>query len=110
MYPGRCTKAPNVLHKLPTNQAKGGNLISIRNGWLHGCDLFALMDAADDLGMDVAVEVHRDTCTETPEKTYALAEGYEMEDRAKRVVMSTEDAREGPRAFMEKRSAVYRGC
>ena len=27
-----------------------------------------LMDAADDLEMDVAVEVHRDTCTETPEK------------------------------------------
>ncbi|NOS72726.1 MAG: sugar phosphate isomerase/epimerase [Verrucomicrobia bacterium] len=29
------------------------------------------------LGLEVAVEVHRDTCTETPEKTYALADGYE---------------------------------
>ena len=29
------------------------------------------------LGVEPAVEVHRDTCTETPEKTYALADGYE---------------------------------
>lgn len=29
------------------------------------------------LGLEVGVEVHRDTCTETPEKTYALADGYE---------------------------------
>lgn len=29
------------------------------------------------LGVEPAVEVHRDTCTETPEKTYALADGYQ---------------------------------
>ena len=29
------------------------------------------------LGLKVAIEVHRDTCTETPEKTYALADGYQ---------------------------------
>ena len=28
------------------------------------------------MGVEPAVEVQRDTCTETPEKTYALAEGY----------------------------------
>jgi hypothetical protein len=28
------------------------------------------------LSLQPAVEVHRDTCTETPEKTYALADGY----------------------------------
>ena len=33
-----------------------------------------VMEAADRLEMDVAIEVHRDTCTETPEKAYALAE------------------------------------
>ena len=38
-----------------------------------------------------------------------LGEAYEWEDAAKRVVMSTEDAREGPRAFMEKRRPAYRG-
>ena len=40
-----------------------------------------LMDVAEDLEMDVAVEVHRDTCTETPEKAYALAAGYEKAEK-----------------------------
>jgi len=36
-----------------------------------------LMDEARRLGVEAAVEVHRDTCTETPEKAYALADAYE---------------------------------
>ncbi len=36
-----------------------------------------LMAEGKNLGLEVAVEVHRDTCTETPEKTYALADGYQ---------------------------------
>ena len=28
-------------------------------------------------GVEPAIEVHRDTCTETPEKTYALADAYQ---------------------------------
>ena len=28
-------------------------------------------------GVELAIEVHRDTCTETPEKTYALADAYQ---------------------------------
>lgn len=35
----------------------------------------ALMAEADNQGAEVYLEVHRDTCTETPEKTYAIAEG-----------------------------------
>jgi hypothetical protein len=36
-----------------------------------------LLEEADRIGqIEPAVEVHRDTCTETPEKTYALADGY----------------------------------
>ena len=35
-----------------------------------------LMDEAGKLGLEAAVEVHRDTCTETPEKAYALADAY----------------------------------
>lgn len=35
-----------------------------------------VMELSDKLGAKCAVEVHRDTCTETPEKTYAIAEGY----------------------------------
>ena len=38
-----------------------------------------------------------------------LAEGYALEDAAKARVMASQDAREGPRAFMEKRPAVFRG-
>ncbi len=38
-----------------------------------------------------------------------LAEGYRLEDASKRAVMATEDAREGPRAFMEKRDARFTG-
>jgi hypothetical protein len=36
-----------------------------------------LIEEGGKLGLAVAIEVHRDTCTETPEKTYALAETYE---------------------------------
>ena len=35
-----------------------------------------LMKEGRKLGVQPAVEIHRDTCTETPEKTYALADGY----------------------------------
>jgi hypothetical protein len=36
-----------------------------------------LMTAGRKLGVEPAIEVHRDTCTETPEKAYALADAYE---------------------------------
>jgi hypothetical protein len=36
-----------------------------------------LMQEGRRLGLEPAVEVHRDTCTETPEKTYALADAYQ---------------------------------
>jgi len=36
-----------------------------------------LMQEGRRLGLEPAVEVHRDTCTETPEKTYALADEYQ---------------------------------
>ena len=35
-----------------------------------------LMEVAEKLGARVHLEVHRDTCTETPEKTAAIIEGY----------------------------------
>lgn len=37
----------------------------------------AVMAFAEKVALDVSIEVHRDTCTETPEKAYALAEGFE---------------------------------
>ncbi len=38
----------------------------------------SLMQEGRKLGLEPAVEVHRDTCTETPEKTYALADAYQQ--------------------------------
>jgi hypothetical protein len=36
-----------------------------------------LFETAEDIGeLELSIEVHRDTCTETPEKTYALANAY----------------------------------
>jgi hypothetical protein len=36
-----------------------------------------VIDTGERLGLNVAIEIHRDTCTETPEKAYALAKAYE---------------------------------
>jgi hypothetical protein len=38
----------------------------------------ALMEHGKRLGMLPAIETHRGTCTETPEKTYALADAYQQ--------------------------------
>lgn len=59
----RCVNVQMLDHDTPTKRA-----VEVAQ---------RVMASADDLGMDVAIEVHRDTCTETPEKAYALAEGYE---------------------------------
>ncbi|SEG02025.1 hypothetical protein SAMN05421819_1710 [Bryocella elongata] len=37
----------------------------------------SLMELAHSLGLRPAIETHRGTCTETPEKMYALADAYE---------------------------------
>jgi enoyl-CoA hydratase len=38
-----------------------------------------------------------------------LAQAYLMENESKEAVLATHDAREGPRAFMEKREPRYEG-
>lgn len=35
-----------------------------------------VMEESEKLGAKCAIEIHRDTCTETPEKAYAIAAGY----------------------------------
>ena len=73
----------------------------------------ALMDTALEIAQQIArnapVAVQEIKRTVIAASGVTLAEGYEMEDRAKATVMATDDAREGPRAFMEKRPAVYQG-
>jgi enoyl-CoA hydratase len=39
----------------------------------------------------------------------SLEEGFKLEDDSARVIMATEDAVEGPRAFIEKRKPQYKG-
>jgi enoyl-CoA hydratase len=38
-----------------------------------------------------------------------LEEAYQIENEGWRVVMNSEDAKEGPRAFMEKRKPNWKG-
>src|ERR1700677_3208932 len=39
-----------------------------------------LFEEAERIGeLEISIEIHRDTCTETPEKTYALADAYFMD-------------------------------
>lgn len=59
----RCVNVQMLDHDTPTKRA-----VEVAR---------RVIGTADELGMDVAIEVHRDTCTETPEKAYALAEGFE---------------------------------
>jgi hypothetical protein len=37
-----------------------------------------IMEESKKLGLKAAIEVHRDTCTETPEKAFALADAYQQ--------------------------------
>lgn len=49
----------------------------------------AVMDCGDEMGLDVSIELHRDSCTQTLAKTYALADRYER--AAKRLLKLTWD-------------------
>ncbi len=63
----RCVNVQMLNHDTPTKRA-----VAVAR---------RVMEIADDLEMDVSIEVHRDTCTETPEKAYALAAGFEKAEK-----------------------------
>lgn len=69
----------------------------------------AAREMADRIAASAPVSVQQIKKTVTEAMGRPLDEGYALEDRAKAIVMETEDAREGPRAFMEKRAPRYRG-
>jgi hypothetical protein len=63
-------------------QDDGAMVVQVHLGWhdTTATDALAmaqrLMTAAQACGIDVVIETHRDTCTETPEKTDALCAAY----------------------------------
>lgn len=63
-YGARCANVQMLNHDTPTAAA-----VALAR---------EVMAFADTIELDVSIEVHRDTCTETPEKAYALAEGFEQ--------------------------------
>lgn len=63
----RCVNAQMLDHDTPTKRA-----VEVGR---------RVMDVANEFGMDVSIEIHRDTCTETPEKAYALAESFEKAEK-----------------------------
>jgi enoyl-CoA hydratase len=55
----------------------------------------------------VALQAIKETVIRT--SGLSFDEGYALEDVAKQMVFATEDSVEGPRAFMEKRTPIYKG-
>ena len=91
---------------------------SSRAEWLEALDvnivgsvmlMQAAREMADRIAASAPVSVQQIKKTVTEAMGRPLDEGYALEDRAKAIVMETEHAREGPRAFMEKRAPRYRG-
>jgi hypothetical protein len=80
MSSGKVTEFPRLLQELKEAGAHHVNvqLADHDTPTPEALELtLALMQTGRKLGLEPAVEVHRDTCTETPEKTYALAEAYQ---------------------------------
>lgn len=73
----------------------------------------AVLPKARELAQHIAVNaplaVQRVKHTVVATSGLPLAEGYQLENESARIVMASDDAREGPRAFIEKRAPNYTG-
>lgn len=69
----------------------------------------AALEIAHRIAANAPIAVQEIKRTVTAASGLTLDRGYALEDTAKSIVMATEDAREGPRAFMQKRAPVYKG-
>jgi hypothetical protein len=80
MSSGKAAEFPQLLAELKNTGARHVN-VQLADEDTSTSDAvglaLSLMQEGSKLGLEPAVEVHRDTCTETPEKTYALADAYE---------------------------------
>lgn len=81
MAPMQKEELPVLLHDL---KRYGAHYVNVQLGpdsmlMPEALDVtLALMEQAHALGLAPAIESHRGTCTETPEKTYALADAYQQ--------------------------------
>ena len=80
--------ARDVKPALTAAQAAGASQVNVQMGNHDSTTRSAValarrtLAAAAEIGIEAAIEVHRDTATETPEKAYALADGFaKAEDR-----------------------------
>jgi hypothetical protein len=79
-----------------------------------------LFEEAERLGgLEISIEVHRDTCTETPEKTYALADAYLVDtgrllpitwDFSHFAVVKHLQPKDFSRRLLEREELVTRAC
>jgi enoyl-CoA hydratase len=66
-------------------------------------------DIAERIAANGPIAIRQIKRTVRQSSGLSLDEGFAIEDEAKAVVMASEDAREGPRSFMEKRPARFTG-
>ncbi|HVA69228.1 MAG TPA: enoyl-CoA hydratase-related protein [Candidatus Binataceae bacterium] len=95
-----------------------GNRISAQEAWRLGLVNYVVpadqvMAKAEELARTIAangplavraIKEAVEKCSGRP-----FEEAFDAEDEAQRFIRQTEDAREGPRAFMEKRKPIYQG-
>jgi hypothetical protein len=80
MASGNAVEFPQILKELKRDGAHHVNVQLAMDDVLtpEALELtVALMEEGQRLGLEPAVESHRGTCTETPEKIYALADAYQ---------------------------------
>lgn len=71
--------------------------------------LIPLLSGARKIAANGPVAVRKLKETVLRALSVSVEEGFQLEDESFRAVLATEDAQEGPRAFIEKRTPHYRG-
>jgi enoyl-CoA hydratase len=104
------TAAMELLLVGETIDATEARRIGLVNHVVPAGDLMTkALDLAHRIAANAPLAVQRVKHTAVAASGVPLADGFLIEDESKRIVMASDDAREGPRAFMEKRAPNYTG-